>query len=156
MKTLVYTDKEQMESVIAECRICFVGMVDEGEIPYVVPMNFGYQDGVLYLHSAPEGRMLTIIEQNPRVSITFCTDYKLVYQHPEVACSYRTHTKSVIVAGAVSFIEDLEEKREVLNIIMKQYSNKHFTYSEPAVANVKIWKINIEQMSGREFGAPHY
>lgn len=156
MKTLIYTEKEQMESVIAKCRICFVGMSDIDGTPYVTPMNYGYKEGVLYLHSAPEGRTVSIIEHNPRVSIAFSTDHELVYQHPEVACSYRTRSQSVIIKGTVTFIEDLDKKREVLDILMEQYTHKKFTYSDPAVINVKIWAVNIESMTGREFGAPHY
>ena len=155
MKTLVYTEKEKMESVIAQCRMCFVGMADVDGSPYVIPMNFGYKDGVIYLHSAPEGRTVSIINRNPRICITFSTDYKLVFQHPEVACSYRTHTQSVIVQGEVRFVDNFEKKREVLDIIMKQYSDKQFTYSEPAVKNVKIWEVQADRMTGREFGAPH-
>ena len=53
MKTIVHTDKEHIEAVIQKCDVCFVGMVDSDGFPYVIPMNFGYQDGVIYLHSAP-------------------------------------------------------------------------------------------------------
>ena len=56
MKTLVHVGNEQIESVLKQCSICFVGMADTDGTPYVIPMNFGYKDGSLYLHSAQEGR----------------------------------------------------------------------------------------------------
>ena len=55
MKTLVHTDKELIEETIKKCDICYVGLADTDGTPYVLPMNFGYRDGVIYLHSAQEG-----------------------------------------------------------------------------------------------------
>lgn len=58
MKTLIHTDKEQIESIIRQSDVCFVGMADTDGTPYVLPMNFGYKDGVIYLHSAQDGRSI--------------------------------------------------------------------------------------------------
>jgi len=73
-------------------------------------MNFGYEDEIIYLHSAQEGHSISILEKNPNVCITFCTDPKLVWQHEEVACSYRMRADSVICRGRVVFEEEYEEK----------------------------------------------
>lgn len=155
MKTLIHTDQEWIESIIRKCDICYVGMADTDGTPYVIPMNFGYRDGVIYLHSAQEGRSISILERNPQVCITFSTDHALVFQHPEVACSYRMRSKSVISWGKVTYEEDFDKKVEVLNIIMKQYSDKEFKYSDPAVTNVKVWIVPIDRISCKEFGVPH-
>lgn len=155
MKTLVHTDKDLIESIIKNCDICYAGLADTDGTPYVLPMNFGYRDGVIYLHSAQEGRCISILERNPNVCITFSTDHDLVFQHPEVACSYRMRSKSVISWGKVRFEEDFVRKTEVLNIIMEQYSDKAFSYSEPAVKNVRIWMIEMEEVTCKEFGVPH-
>lgn len=64
MKTLIHTDKEQIESIIRQSDVCFVGMADTDGTPYVLPMNFGYKDGVIYLHSAQDGRSISILERN--------------------------------------------------------------------------------------------
>lgn len=155
MKTLVHTDKEQIESIIAHSDVCFVGLADTDGTPYVLPMNFGYRDGTIYLHSAQEGRSLAILARNPKVCITFSIDHDLVFQHPEVACSYRMRSKSVIAWGTVAYEDDFDRKVDALNIIMKQYSDKEFRYSDPAVKNVKIWTVDIEEVTCKEFGAPH-
>lgn len=110
MRTLVHTEREEMEHAIRACKICYVGMADTDGTPYVVPMNFGYEEGVVYLHSAQEGRSITILERNSRVCITFCTDPALAYQHPQVACSYRMRSVSVIGWGKVEFEEDMDKK----------------------------------------------
>lgn len=155
MKTVVFEDKERIEEVISKSDICFVGMVDTENTPYVIPMNFGYQDGVIYLHSGPEGRAINILNRNNQVCITFSIDHELVFQHPKVACSYRMKAKSVICYGKVNFIEDLDDKRKALDIIMRHYSGREFQYSEPAVKNVKIWKVPLDRVSAKEYGVPH-
>lgn len=113
MRTLVHTEREEMEHAIRACKICYVGMADTDGTPYVVPMNFGYEEGVVYLHSAQEGRSITILERNSRVCITFCTGPALAYQHPQVACSYRMRSVSVIGWGKVEFEEDMDKKGHV-------------------------------------------
>ncbi len=154
MKTVNHLNNERIEEIIRQCDVCFAGVVN-GDVPYVLPMNFGFKDNVIYLHSAPEGRVVEILEKNKNICVTFSTDHELVFQHPEVACSYRMKSKSVIAWGKVHFQEDLALKEKALNIIMEQYSDKEFKYSEPAIRNVKIWEIPVDEISCKEFGAPH-
>ena len=61
MKTFIIEDKQRIESIILHCDACFVGITDLEGNPYVVPMNFGYENGVLYLHSGPEGSKLEML-----------------------------------------------------------------------------------------------
>ena len=42
--------------------ICRVAMMD-GNLPYIVPFNYGYRDGCIYIHSAPEGKKIDLIRQ---------------------------------------------------------------------------------------------
>jgi Predicted flavin-nucleotide-binding protein len=155
MKTLTVTDRKEIEEIIARSKVCYIGLADTDGTPYVLPMNFGYKDNVIYLHSAQEGSSIDILSRNNRICITFSIDHALAFQHPQVACSYRMKSKSVISWGQVRYEEDFDKKVEALNIIMKQYSDQEFTYSTPAVVNVKVWKVEIEKMTCKVFGAPH-
>lgn len=155
MKTVIIEDQQRVEEIIKRCDICYVGITDLEGNPYVIPMNFGYRDGVIYIHSGPTGSCIDMLERNNRVCITFSVDHELVFQHPEVACSYRMRAKSVICRGNVNYIEDMDDKREALNILMRQYSGREFVYSDPAVRNVKIWEIPIDQVSAKEYAVPH-
>ena len=46
----------------------------------------------------------------------------------------------------------MEEKRHALDIIMRHYTKDQFSYSDPAVRNVKVWKVPVDQMTGKVFG----
>ena len=80
---------------------------------------------------------------------------KLAYQNEQVACSYRIKGASVIAEGQVVFEEDFDEKVKALDIIMRQYTQRPFTYGAPSVRNVKIWKVAIESVCRKDFGVPY-
>jgi len=155
MITVTVEERHLIEEIIAKNTICYIGILDTSGMPYVIPMNFGYKDDVIYLHSAQEGGSIDALKNNPNICITFCTEPTLTYQNEEVACSYRVKGASVVCRGKVLFEEDFDEKVKALNIIMKQYTQKTFTYSVPAVNNVRVWKVEIESISTKVFGVPH-
>lgn len=152
MRTSIITDIKEKEDIINQCDICFVGFIEADGTPYVIPMNFGYYDGEIILHSAPEGKHLRLLEMNNRICVTFCSERKLVYQHPDVACSYSMFSQSVVCKGSVTFIEDLEEKRTTMNLLMRNYSDRTFKYSTPALTNVKVWRVRVDEMTAKAFG----
>lgn len=154
MKTLWITEKEKIEQIILDCDVCYVGMVDRDNNPYVLPMNFGYQNGIIYLHSGPEeGKKLNCLEHNNKISICFCQTEGITYTDKVVGCSYSMKSKSVIAFCEVSFIENLEEKEDALNILMHHYTTENVRYSFPALKNVKIWKVAILSITAKEKGA---
>ena len=152
MRTILITDKKEIEEIISHCDVCFVGMIETDGSPYVIPMNFGYSDGEIILHSGQEGKHLNLLKLSNRICVTFCSERKLVYQHPVVACSYSMLSKSVVCKGSVSFVEELAEKERTMNLVMKKFSDRTFKYSTPALTNVKIWRVNVDEMTGKAFG----
>jgi len=153
MKNREITLTSSMEDVIARCRYCTMAMIDQNNHPYVLPMNFGYAHGVVYLHSAPEGKKVDILRNNNRVCLAFSTDHELRHQNEDVACSYSMKYRSVLIYGKVEFIDDPTEKRRVLNILMKQYTGRDdFKYNDPAINNVLVYKVVAEKMEGRAYG----
>ncbi|MDH6354854.1 nitroimidazol reductase NimA-like FMN-containing flavoprotein (pyridoxamine 5'-phosphate oxidase superfamily) [Dysgonomonas sp. PH5-45] len=155
MVTIAIEEKQIIEKIIRSAQTCHVAMIDTEGLPYVIPMNFGYEEEIIYLHSAPEGSSIEALEKNPEVCIVFCTDAVLRYQHQDVACSYGIKGSSVMCRGKVTFEENLDEKAKALNIIMRQYSDRQFKYSEPALRNVKVWKVEVASMTSKRFGAPN-
>lgn len=153
MRTIVIEDRDKINEIITSCRTCFLGMASKTGEPYVLPMNFGLEDDEIILHSAPAGRMIDLLRENPKVCITFCLGEDLAWQNEKVACSYRMKSKSVIAEGKVKFIEEMDKKEECLRILLKNYSNREFKFNAPAVRNVAILKMKIEKLCAKEFGA---
>lgn len=145
MANTLYTEPEKAKEVIDKCDVCYIGMIDQDNKPYVLPFNFGYEDGIVFLHSAPIGKKIDVLQNNPEICVSFSTDHKLFHRHEQVACSYGMRYKSVLISGKVEFIEDYDEKVRVLNIIMRKYTGKDFDYNTPAVKNVAIYKVIPEK-----------
>lgn len=152
MRTRVIKKQEEIDAIISGCQFCHVAMVDENNMPYVVPFNFGYKDGIIYLHSGQKGRKIDILNNNSNVCIAFSTDHLLHSQSEQVACSYSMHYRSVLAFGKVEFVEDTEQKVEILNIIMAHYTGKTFNYNPPALREVKTYRVNVENFTGKVFG----
>lgn len=152
MRSTCFTDKEAIAAIIRDCQVCYVGMVDKDNTPYVVPFNFGYEDGYIYLHSAHEGRKMNILKNNNSVCVTFSTGHELRHQSEGVACSYSMKFRSVMAFGHVEFIEDFDQKVEILNKVMKHYTGKEFTYSNPSIHEVATYRVVIEEMTGKKLG----
>jgi len=79
----------EITSILEDCQVCRLAMCDE-DMPYIVPLNFGYTltDGVLtlYFHCAPEGRKVDILRRNPRVC--FEMDIPRELTTGDIACAY--------------------------------------------------------------------
>lgn len=155
MKTVQITDCTEMEKIILSCSYCVVSLVQPDGTPYSFPMNFAYEPGRIILHSGPDGSHLRALEKNNAVSVVFCAGNELVYQHKEVACSYRMRSQSVVCKGLVHFVEADEHKVIELNKLMKQYTQNEFKYSKPAIRNVKVWIVEVHEMTAKAFGMPH-
>lgn len=152
MRARWITFMPQIEKIISRCEICTIGMIDDENKPYVVPMNFGYKDGYLYLHSDCKGKKMDALRMHPFISLSMSTDHNLGWQNEKVACSYSMSYRSVFASGEVEFIEDYEAKVEALNIIMAHYTDRKFTYNKPAVVNVCVFKVKLENITAKEFG----
>lgn len=147
------TEKAESEAVIKRADVCRLGLSDDGQ-PYIVPVNFGYEDGVIFVHSAPEGRKIDIIRKNPRVCFEVDVDLELV--KAEAACDWTAHYESVIGFGRASITEDDASKRRGLDVIMRHYAAEGagagdgaYAYKDAALNKMVIIRVDIESMTGK-------
>ena len=152
MKNRPITFKPEMETIIRKCQSCHVAMVDPEGKPYVIPMNFGYADDHVYFHGSATGKKVDFLKNKPDVCISFSTDHELRYVNEEVACSWSMRYRSVLVHGKAEFVEDPEEKINILNVIMGHYADREFEYNAPAIKEVMVFKVEVGLMEGRVYG----
>ncbi len=139
-------DRDGIDSIIRDSIVCRLGVVD-GDTPYIVPMCFGYDGTSLYFHSANAGKKLELLRRNGNVCVEFETGVEL--EESTKACSFAMKYESVIVFGRALFLKDLEEKKDALNIIVAQYSDKTFKLPPKAVEHIAVLKVEIESITGR-------
>jgi nitroimidazol reductase NimA-like FMN-containing flavoprotein (pyridoxamine 5'-phosphate oxidase superfamily) len=141
------TDSAEIESILQGSMICRLGLADGGE-PYIVPLSFGYSGGAIYLHSALDGKKISMINRNPRCCFEIDQCGKVTRTEPP--CAWGIEYRSVIGFGKVRIIEDSEEKKRGLNCIMSHYGGETQQFSEENIRNVCIIRIDIESMTGKK------
>lgn len=144
------TDRTALDEIVHKALICRLAMCD-GDQPYVIPLNFGYDGNSLYIHCAREGKKLDILKKNNRVCFEVDADHELV--KGESACDWGFKAKSVIALGKAVLIEDGEEKRRALGIIMEHYGARPpYSYREKGFQKALIIKVDVENMTGKKLG----
>jgi uncharacterized protein len=152
MKSRIITSQEEIDAIIGKCQVCHVAMVDKMGKPYVIPLNFGYEDGIIYFHSSRKGKKIDLLVNDPSLCVAFSCDYQLRFQSEEMACSYSMKYRSVLAYGKVEFIEDQDLKMNALAIVMKNYTPRDFSFNAPAVKEVCCWIMKVEKFEGRVYG----
>lgn len=140
------SDPVEIEGIIRSAMVCRLAMCVNDQ-PYIVPLCFGYQDGVLYFHSAGEGKKLDMLEANRKVCFEFDIDQRIV--KAENPCDWSMDYRSVIGFGVATIVDDGEEKRVGLDAIMRQYSPRAFSYPDAEVMGITVIRVEIESMTGK-------
>lgn len=66
-------NRKEIEDILRRSTVCRLAMIDAGR-PYLVPLCFGYDAGILYFHSAPVGKKIDLLKKNRNVCFEFDAD----------------------------------------------------------------------------------
>jgi len=141
------TDRAWMEAVLDDAVYATFALSD-GDEPYAVPMNFAYDDGALYIHSARKGRKVDILEKNPSVGFSAVVGAELT--SAEAPCAWDMRYRSVNGSGTAEAVEDPEEKARALNLLMAKYSGRGgHVFTEKQLAHVAVFRVRVRAMAGK-------
>jgi len=140
--------REQIDEVIRASNVCRIAYAN-GNIPYITPVSFGYDGEAIYIHSAEEGKKIDFLRKNNYICFEFESDVSTVTDE-KVACKWTATFKSVIGYGRMVQLTNDGQKEYALNEIMKQYSGKSWEFNEKSLQNVALWKIEIDELSGKQ------
>ena len=149
------TDEQQIMDILAAGKVLHLGLAVDNE-PYVVPMNYGYtrENGklVLYLHSAVRGKKLDMIRKNPKVFFELACD--MIPFESELPCQYGLAYSSVMGKGIARIVDDVEEKKQAMTILMKTQTGKDFTFEDRLVSIVAVIRIDVEAYTAKHRPIP--
>jgi len=141
------TDKKMMLDIISRAQVCYLGM-SKGNMPYVIPINFGYYEDTIYFHCALEGEKIDVLQENPHVCMVFNVDNKL--SNDIAQDDWTMHYKSVIAYGKIEFIMDITQRQDAINIMFHHYGGKDYPLPEPVLAKTMFIKVKMEKMTGKQ------
>ena len=154
-RELQVTDPAQIKRILDTAKVLHLGLAVDNE-PYVVPMNYGYvlEDGkpVLYLHSAVQGKKLDMLRANPNVF--FSIDCDRMPFEGRVPCQYGLVYSSIMGRGTATIVEDVEEKKQAMTILMKTQTGKDFTFEDRLVSIVAVIRIDVAEYTAKHRPLP--
>lgn len=138
--------------IIKKCDICRLAFND-GEYPYILPLNFGMQvesgKAALYFHGAMEGKKYELIARNNRAGFEMDCVRGLVTEEESGNCTMIY--ESVIGHGVIEFVPD-SEKYDALIILMKHYHKEDFPFNQALIPYTTVFKLTVEAMTGKQRG----
>lgn len=149
------TDEAHIKRILDTARVLHLGLAVDNE-PYVVPMNYGYtmEDNklVLYLHSAVRGKKLDMIRKNPNVFFQMDCD-----QQPfngKVACQYGLSYSSIMGQGRAKIVEDVEEKKIAMSVLMQTQTGNDFSFDDRLVSAVAVIRVDVSEYTAKHRPIP--
>lgn len=143
---------QRLKDIIRNCTCCRIGFNDEGKV-YIVPLNFGYVEinnkHIFYFHGAKTGQKIEVLKKNSYVGFELDTSYDLI--KADQACGYTANFQSIIGNGEVCLVENEEEKKFALQMIMEHNTGiKEWEFMDTMIAKTCIFKLEVTEMSGKE------
>jgi len=140
--------KESTEEILKNGLTGVLAVTGDNEYPYVVPLNYVYEDGKIYFHCARSGHKLDAIRRCSKVSFCVIDNDRIV---PE---QFTTDYRSAIAFGNAREVVDDIEKYRIMRLLNNKYAPGLFEEGEKEIQ--KDWKIlcviliEIEYLTGKE------
>ena len=144
------TDSRILHDVLANSQVCRLGLVEDG-MAYIVPVDYAFEDGHIFIHSATEGRKIEILKRN--LEVTFEIEYFSDTVKGEVACKWGTKYRSVMGRGTIEMHYDSETKKHCFDMLMRKYG-ADFTpeYDDEFLSKAVVLKLKVESCTGKQSG----
>jgi len=144
------TSPNIISEIIKNGKYTTLALCNDNE-PYIVTLSYGYDllQNCLYFHTAKQGAKLFFLKNNPFACGTIIED--LGYKNNQCSHAYR----SVVFWGKLLIIEDLEEKRYALNILVTHLEKnpsalrKKFLSNNDVFYNMLIMRLEVEEITGK-------
>lgn len=109
---------EVAEEILRAGRVAHVAFAVDGQ-PYIAPMTYHYEDGVVYLHGAPASRLQKALRTGTPVAIEVMLLDGLVASRD--AKNHSANYRSVVVYGTAEAITETQRKRELMEAMTLRY-----------------------------------
>jgi uncharacterized protein len=107
-------DRDTVNQILDEALLCHVGFAIEGQ-PFVIPMSYGRDRDVLYIHGSPASRMMRQLEQGVPVCVTVTLVDGLVLARS--VFNHSMNYRSVVILGTATLVGEPAEKLSALRAL---------------------------------------
>ena len=142
------TSREWMMEVLEKGIWMELAMSGKDGWPYVVPLNYGFGKDFIIVHGARECKKIDLLRENDKVAFNVAIDTEVIRDENDPS-EFSMKYRSVSGLGTAKFIEDAEEKREALKIIMEHYHGPKEPITEGMLKATAVIKISITEITGK-------
>lgn len=139
--------KTEMEEILRRQAIGWLGLNGDSS-PYVVPLNYAYEDGKILFHCAHTGHKLDCIRANPEVCFSVGWQDGEVRRHGAGGVCH-VDSDSVICFGHARILDGASERVAALNAFNRSFRPTARPMTETAVRGCTAVEITIREMTGR-------
>ncbi len=140
--------ESECDALLRRVEVVRLGLAD-ADGPYLVPVNFGYEDGRIYVHGARDGRRIAAASAGARVCFEADEGEIVRADRP---CGFTSRFRSVVGYGTARLLESAEDKRRGLDAIMRHYGSTGEGIPEAKLEITSVTEIVIEGMDGKWHG----
>lgn len=126
---------------------------DDG-YPYATPVNYVVIDDNIYIHGAQHGYRVECLKKNSKACFSAIINAKVLPE--KVTAAF----EGVIATGDVSFVEDMDEKRKVMETFVRElcigYEENGMNFLEKAMKVVGVLRLVPTEITGKAYGREHF
>lgn len=141
-------ERQAIDAIINKCQVLRLGL-SRDDVPYIVPLSFGYDGNSFFFHTAAVGLKLDILAVNPKVCFELEHGVSLKTD-PDSACEWSFSYQSVIGHGRVEELVASGEKHDALVQIMRQYDPGTWSFTPAQLSGIKVWQLKIDSITGKQ------
>ena len=146
-------DEARAREILASAQYGYMSMIDLDGKPYGVPVNFVWDgEDAIYIHCAPEGKKIDILECYDHVSFCMVGNVNLL------PGQFTTEYESIILDCEVTIPTYDEERLHALELIIKKFSPQHFDtgmrYAHKSLPRTCIVRLDILSWSAKAKKVP--
>jgi len=140
------TDRAVLDAILRRHQVLYLALQDDGA-PYVIPMTYGYDGECLYFHCAAEGRKIDLMRAHPQVA--FAVEAEYTVKPGDVACGWGFDYASLVGEGEAEIVEDLDEKKHGLDVLMSHFTPEPQTYQDGGIEGTTVIRVRITSLTGK-------
>jgi uncharacterized protein len=143
---------DRIEEFLRAGLVAHLALVEDGE-PRMLPFSYHYEAGTIYIHGSPANATMALARDGRTVAVAVTALDGLVAS--KSATGHAVNYRSVVAYGHARPVEDLAEKRRVLDAMIERYFPGRETPRDYApatdadLAGTALTAIDIDEASAK-------
>ncbi|MCE2509205.1 MAG: pyridoxamine 5'-phosphate oxidase family protein [Nitrosopumilaceae archaeon] len=153
---LVMRSPQKIAEFLESEHVGRIATIDKNGYPQVIPMNFAFVGGFIYMHSHIHGEKLDNMRRNSMVGFEVDRELEFLpsyFTHPTDASVADTLYVSVVIKGRAALVDDEVEKCLGLNGMMAKYQPEGgyepLRPGDDVLDHTEVIRITSEEIHGK-------